>query len=186
MVYIYLYYEFFKIGLFAVGGGMATVPFLLDLATKYNWYTASEFANMVAISQSTPGPVGINMATYAGYEAGGILGALIATLGLVTPAFFIIMLIARFMRDFSDNKTVKAVFTGIRPVVAALILCAVWELCQLSLFTTTAEGTLSPIYINIIISVILFGCMQIKKLKKLHPLWWILIGALAGIALNLG
>lgn len=185
MVYLYLFYEFFKIGLFAVGGGMATVPFLLDLAEKYDWYTASEFANMVAISQSTPGPVGINMATYAGYEAAGILGSLVATLGLVMPAFFIIMLIARFMRDFSDNHIVKAVFTGIRPVVAALILCAVWELCALSLFTTTDAGSFSPIYINIGIAVMLFGCMQIKKLKKIHPLWWILIGALVGIALNL-
>ncbi len=185
MVYFYLFYEFFKIGLFAVGGGMATVPFLLDLADKYNWYTASEFANMVAISQSTPGPVGINMATYAGYEAGGVLGAIIATLSLVTPALFIIMLIAKFMQNFSDNATVKAVFTGIRPVVAALILCAVWELCELSLFATTTTGTLSPIYINILIAIILFSCMQIKKLKNIHPLWWILIGSIAGIALNL-
>ncbi len=185
MVYFYLFYEFFKIGLFAIGGGMATVPFLLDLADKYNWYTASEFANMVAISQSTPGPVGINMATYAGYEAGGILGAIIATLALVSPALVIIMLIAKFMQDFSDNHIVKAVFSGIRPVVAALILCAVWELCALSLFVTTTEGALVPIFINILIAVALFGCMQIKKLKKIHPLWWILIGAILGIILHL-
>lgn len=185
MVYFYLFYEFFKIGLFAVGGGMATVPFLLDLATKYDWYTASEFANMVAISQSTPGPVGINMATYAGYEAGGVLGAFVATLGLVTPAFFIIMLIAKFMQNFSDNHIVKAVFTGIRPVVAALILCAVWELCALSLFTTSSTGTLVPIYINIVIAIALFACMQVKQWKKIHPLWWILIGAILGVILNL-
>ncbi|MFI3172345.1 MAG: chromate transporter [Eubacteriales bacterium] len=185
MVYIQLFIEFFKIGLFAVGGGMATVPFLIDLTTKYDWYTTAEFANMVAISQSTPGPVGINMATYAGFEAGGVFGAFIATMGLVSPALVIIMLIAKFMQNFSENNTVKAVFIGIRPVVAALILCAVWELCKLSLFLFETDGSYTPITINIIMCVVLFSCMQIKQLKKLHPLWWILIGSLLGILLKL-
>ena len=185
MIYLQLFAEFFKIGLFAVGGGMASVPFLLDLADKYDWYTTAEFANMVAISQSTPGPVGINMATYAGYEAGGILGACIATFGLVAPALVIIMIIAKFMQNFSDNPTVKAIFSGIRPVVAALILCAVWELCMLTLFVTNADKSTSPILVNIIVCIILFAFMQIKQLKKIHPLWWILIGAIAGIVLQL-
>ncbi len=185
MIYVQLFVEFFKIGLFAVGGGMATVPFLLDLATKYDWYTTAEFANMVAISQSTPGPVGINMATYAGFEAGGVLGAFVATFGLISPALVIIMVIAKFMQDFSDNPTVKAVFTGIRPVVAALIFYAVWELCKLTLFLTNTDGSISPIYINIVICVGLFGLMQLKQLKKLHPLWWILAGAIIGIVLQL-
>lgn len=185
MILFTLFYEFFQIGLFAIGGGMASVPFLIELAGKYNWYTIEEFANMVAISQSTPGPVGINMATYAGYEAAGVLGGCIATLGLVTPSLIIIMIIARFMQDFSDNATVKAVFSGIRPVVAALIFAAVWQLCELSLFTTTETG-MSPIYINIVLAILFFGCMQIKKLKKIHPLWWILAGSIAGIIFQLG
>ncbi len=185
MIYITLFYEFFKIGLFALGGGMATIPFLIDLAGKYDWYTTAEFANMVAISQSTPGPVGINMATYAGYEAAGLFGGFIATMGLVTPAFFIIVVIAKFMQNFSDNKIVKAVFTGIRPVVAALILLATWELCTLSFFITETDGSYTPILINIIIGLGLFGLMQLKKLKKMHPLWWVLIGTVLGIVLQL-
>ncbi len=181
MVYFYLFIEFFQIGLFAMGGGMATVPFLIDLTERYDWYTAAEFANIVAISQSTPGPVGINMATYAGYQAAGIPGALVATLSLVLPSLIIIMLIAQFMKNFQDNKTVKSIFKGIRPAVTALILYAVLELCRLALFTTTTEGTLQPNIINIIICVALFVAMQFKIFKKMHPLYWVLIGAVIGI-----
>ena len=130
MIYLQLAFEFFKIGLFSIGGGMATLPFLMDLTKKYNWYTASELANIVAISESTPGPVGVNMATYAGYNAAGIPGALIATLSLTAPALIIIIIIARFLENFSENPTVKAVFYGIRPTVAALIGYAVWELLK--------------------------------------------------------
>ena len=111
MIYLQLAFEFFKIGLFSIGGGMATLPFLMDLTKKYNWYTASELANIVAISESTPGPVGVNMATYAGYNAAGIPGALIATLSLTAPALIIIIIIARLLENFSENPTVKAVFS---------------------------------------------------------------------------
>ena len=106
MIYLTLFYEFFKIGLFAVGGGIATLPFLMDLTDKYDWYTASELTNMIAISESTPGPVGINMATYAGYQAAGIGGAIVATVSLVLPALIIIVIVARFMKKFYDNSTV--------------------------------------------------------------------------------
>ena len=141
MIYLTLAFEFFKIGLFSVGGGMATLPFLMDLTEKYDWFTASELANMVAISESTPGPVGINMATYAGYQAAGIPGALIATLSLTAPALVIIVLIARFLENFSENPTVKAVFYGIRPTVAALIGYAVWELLQITMVCATDGQT---------------------------------------------
>lgn len=181
MTFFYLFIEFFQIGLFSIGGGMATVPFLLDLANRYDWYTASEFANMVAISQSTPGPVGINMATYAGYQAGGVLGAFVATGALVLPALFIIILIAKFMANFSDHPTVKSIFGGIRPVVAALILYAVWELCLLSLFYTDNSNTNIPILNNILLCVMIFFLLQHKKLKDLHPLIWILLGAICGV-----
>ncbi len=181
MTYFYLFIEFFQIGLFSIGGGMATVPFLLDLATRYDWYTASEFANMVAISQSTPGPLGINMATYAGYQAGGVLGAFISTGALVLPALFIIVIIAKFMSNFSDHPTVKAIFSGIRPVVAALILYAVWELCLLSLFTINESGDNILNFTNFVFCIGIFLLLQTKKLKDLHPLFWIVLGALFGI-----
>lgn len=184
MIYLTLFYEFFKIGLFAIGGGMATIPFLIDLSAKYGWYTTSEFANMVAISQSTPGPVGINMATYAGFQAAGISGALIATFSLVLPALVIIMLIAKFMQNFSDNPIVKAIFDGIRPTVAALILYAVLELSKISLLITTDSGY-RPDFTSIIICVVLFIMMEIPHLKKLHPLIWIAAGAIIGIIFKL-
>ena len=103
MIYIQLFCEFFKIGLFAVGGGLATLPFLYDLASKYPWFDATMLPNMIAISESTPGPIGVNMATYAGFSATGIIGGIIATLGLVTPSIMIIMIIASFLNKFKEN-----------------------------------------------------------------------------------
>ena len=96
MIYLQLFYEFFKTGLFAVGGGMATLPFLYDMADRTDWFTRAELANMVAVSEATPGPIGVNMATYVGYLSGGIPGAVVATLGLVTPSIIVILLVAAF------------------------------------------------------------------------------------------
>ena len=180
MIYLTLAFEFFKIGLFSIGGGMATLPFLMDLTTKYDWYTASDLANLVAISESTPGPVGINMATYAGYHAAGVPGAIVATLSLTAPALIIIYVIARFLENFSENPTVKAVFYGIRPTVAALIGYAVWELLKIALVSTS--GGVSHIdYTSVFICVGAFLLLQVKKLSKLHPLVWIAVGAVIGI-----
>ena len=180
MIYVQLAFEFFKVGLFSVGGGMATVPFLMDLTTKYDWYTASELANMVAIAESTPGPVGINMATYAGYQAAGIPGSLVATFALTAPALIIMIIIAKFLENFSENKTVKAAFYGIRPAVAALIGYAVWGLLKIAIITV--ENSVTEIkYLNVVICVGTLLLLQIKKLKKLHPLVWIAAGAIIGI-----
>ena len=95
MTYLILFLEFFKIGLFAVGGGLATLPFLSELAGKYPWFDESMLGNMIAVSQSTPGPIGINMATYAGFNAGGVLGGLVATIGIVTPSVIIILIVKK-------------------------------------------------------------------------------------------
>ena len=180
MIYLTLAFEFFKIGLFSVGGGMATVPFLMDLTTKYDWYTASELANMIAIAESTPGPVGINMATYAGYQAAGILGSLSAALALTAPALVIMILIAKFLENFSENKLVKSAFYGIRPAVAALIGYAVWELLKIAL-TTVGNSVTEINYLNVAICALTLALLQIKKLGKLHPLVWIAAGAIIGI-----
>lgn len=180
MIYLTLAIEFFKIGLFSIGGGMATLPFLMDLTTKYDWFTASELANMVAISESTPGPVGVNMATYAGYNAAGVPGAIVATLALTAPAIVIISIIAKFLENFSENPTVKAVFYGIRPTVAALIGYAVFELLKIAV-VSTVNGKIVPNYLSIGICIICVALLQVKKLKKLHPLVWIVAGAIIGI-----
>ena len=128
MTYILLFWEFFKIGLLAIGGGLVTVPFLFDLAEKYDWFTKTELANMIAISESTPGPIGVNMATFAGFSAGGIGGGILATLSLVLPSVVIMVFVAKMMNKYSCNVRVKDVLSGIRPVVLALILFAGFEL----------------------------------------------------------
>lgn len=184
MIYLTLAYEFFKIGLFSIGGGMATLPFLMDLTSKYDWFTASELANMVAISESTPGPVGVNMATYAGYNAAGVPGAIVATLSLTAPAIIIISIIAKFLENFSENTTVKSVFYGIRPTVAALIGYAVFELLKIAIITTV-NGKIELDYLSIAICIITVALLQVKQLKKLHPLIWILAGAVIGIVFKM-
>lgn len=184
MIYLILAYEFFKIGLFSIGGGMATLPFLMDLTGKYDWFTVSELTNMVAISESTPGPVGINMATYAGYNAAGVPGAVVATRSLTAPAWIIIIMIAKFLENFSENMNVKAAFYGIRPAVAALIGYAVWELLKIALISAV-EGKLEINLINTAVCIITFTLLQIKKLGKLHPLVWIAAGACVGIVLKM-
>ncbi|EOS80583.1 hypothetical protein C817_01497 [Dorea sp. 5-2] len=184
MIYLILAYEFFKIGLFSIGGGMATLPFLMDLTGKYDWFTISELTNMVAISESTPGPVGINMATYAGYNAAGVPGAIVATLALTAPAWIIIILIAKFLENFNENRNVKAAFYGIRPAVAALIGYAVWELLKIALISA-ADGKIQVNLVNAAVCVVVFALLQIKKLGKLHPLVWIAAGACVGIVLKM-
>ncbi len=184
MIYLILAYEFFKIGLFSIGGGMATLPFLMDLTNKYDWFTVSELTNMVAISESTPGPVGINMATYAGYNAAGVPGAIVATLALTAPALIIIVLIAKFLENFSENKNVKAAFYGIRPAVAALIGYAVWELLKIAI-VSVVEGNVQVNVVNVTVCGVTFALLQVKKLGKLHPLVWIAAGACVGVVLGM-
>lgn len=187
MIYAALVYEFFKIGLFSIGGGMATLPFLMDLTGKYDWFTASELADMVAVSESTPGPVGVNMASYAGYNAAGLPGAIVSTLALTAPALIIIVLIAKFLESFSENAIVKSAFYGIRPVVAALIGYAVWELLKTTMITITGEAThvIQFHYLNIALCTVFFTLLQIKKFNKLHPVIWIISGAVVGVILKL-
>lgn len=184
MIYLILAYEFFKIGLFSIGGGMATLPFLMDLTNKYDWFTVSELTNMVAISESTPGPVGINMATYAGYNAAGVPGAIVATLALTAPALIIIVLIAKFLENFSENKNVKAAFYGIRPAVAALIGYAVWELLKIAI-VSVVEGNVQVNVVNVAVCGVTFALLQVKRLGKLHPLVWIAAGACVGVVLGM-
>lgn len=184
MIFLTLFYEFFKIGLFSVGGGMATVPFLMELAERYPWFTPAELANMIAISESTPGPIGINMATYAGYNAAGFPGALCATFSLVAPALIVIVIIAKFMSNFSENKYVKGAFMGIRPMIAALIGYAVWQIAVITFADTSAPKIVFH-FDAIAICIGLLLIFRWKPAKKLHPITWIVIGAVLGIIFKL-
>ena len=124
MIYLRLFWEFFKTGLFSVGGGLATLPFIYDMSDRMSWFTYQQIADMVAVSESTPGPIGVNTATYVGYITGGVPGALVATLGLVTPAVICILIIASCLKKFRENRFVDHAFYGLRPASAALIAAA--------------------------------------------------------------
>lgn len=130
MIYLLLFWEFFKTGLFTVGGGMATVPFLYEMSDKYpQWFSHEDLANMIAVGESTPGPIGVNVATYVGFVTGegifgSVLGAVIATLGLITPSIIIILIIGAMLKSFKNNKLVNHAFYGLRPASTGLIAAA--------------------------------------------------------------
>ena len=184
MTLLLLFYEFFKTGLFAVGGGLATLPFLENIARIHpEWFTTQMLADMIAISESTPGPIGVNMATYAGYSAAGIPGALVATLGLVLPSLIIIIIVAKFLTKFNDNKLVKGAFYGLRPVVTGLIAAAGIQVMKLSVFGVTGFTwqTLS-VDINLLpLAIFAVALVGSTTLKKVHPAFYILGAAVVGI-----
>ena len=189
MTYLQLFFEFFKTGLFAIGGGMATIPFLTEIADKYPWYTKKELIDMIAVSESTPGPVGVNMATFAGFTAGGVLGALIATLSLVLPSYIIILIIARMMNKFRDNKYVNYAFTGLRPAVVALMGSAALSIFGIAFLPGEQGGLVERLDIKaVILFAVLFLIMHAltapsAKKIKIHPVVYIIVGAIVGIIL---
>lgn len=185
MIYLRLFFEFFKTGLFAIGGGMATVPFLYDMADKTGWFTYGELADMIAVSESTPGSIGVNMATYVGYTTDGILGALVATVGLVTPSVIVILIIARFLSAFSESRYVKAAFYSIRPASAALIAAAGVLVLKVSLLNldNIDQGVLAVFDWKAIglAAVVFILTNAVKPIKKLHPVVFIAFSAVVGI-----
>ncbi len=184
MIYWQLFYEFFKIGLFAVGGGMATLPFLRHLSAATGWYPESFIIDMIAISESTPGPIGINMATYVGYHVGGILGGLVATLGLVMPSIIIVVLVSKYLSRFSKSPYVEYAFSGIRPAVTGLIAAAGYSIMKLSIFQTRVYGETGNLMDLVDFrKLVYFGVVfyLILRFKK-HPILYIVASALIGIA----
>lgn len=198
MLYLRLFYEFFKTGLFAIGGGMATVPFLYDMSDATGWFTYNDLANMIAVGESTPGPIGVNMATYVGYVTGqdlwgipgAILGAVVATLGLVAPSIIVILIIAAFLKNFRDNRYVDSAFYGLRPASTGLIAAAGISVAVSNLlFTDTLAQGISLALINWkgwILAVILWILTnKVKKTKGLHPIIFILASAVVGVVFSM-
>ena len=175
MILLDLFFAFFKVGLFAIGGGLATLPFLYELTEKYDWITVSDISNLVAISESTPGPLGINMATYVGFLQSGVAGAITASLGLVVPSIIIIIVIAKFLSKFRDSKIVKDVFYGLRAASTALIAVAGLGVARLAFF---GEKMTEFFWQGAILAVVLF--FATKKLKW-HPIVFIAISAIIGV-----
>ena len=199
MLYLRLFYEFFKTGLFAVGGGMATIPFLYQMSDATGWFTYNDLANMIAVGESTPGPIGVNMATYVGYVtgmsangmAGAIFGAVTATLGLVAPSIIVILIIAAFLKSFRDNRYVNQAFYGLRPASTGLIAAAGIGVVVTNLFFADelAQG-ISLAGINwkgwILAIVLWILTNKVEKTKKLHPIVFIAMSALVGVVFSMG
>ncbi|AOY74872.1 chromate transporter [Clostridium formicaceticum] len=183
MIYIHLFFEFFKIGMFSIGGGLATLPFLYQMVDKYSWITSEDLLNMIAVAESTPGPIGINTATFVGYKAGSLLGGIVATMGIITPAIVIISLIVHYFMKFNENPIVRAGFNGIRPAVVGLIGAAGFEVARVTLFdpqhyTTTHNFLYLLDYKAILLfTVMLFAMNKYKK----HPILYIVASAIIGI-----
>lgn len=187
MVYLQLFLEFCKTGLFAIGGGLATLPFLKQIALNHSWFTVSQLTDMIAVSESTPGPIGINMSTYAGFHAAGIPGAIVSTLSLVLPSYIVILIISSFMEKFRDSPLVNNVFYGIRPATAGLIAGAMFEVFVMSLFNTDAlaAGSIFGVFRWLPIALYVIALLGIFKLPKLHPIVFIICGAVCGIVFGL-
>ena len=192
MILLRLYWEFFQVGLFAVGGGLATLPFLYSLGTRTGWFTTAQVADMLAVSESTPGPIGVNMATYVGYTCAGPLGGLCATLGLAAPSILIILLIAAALRSFKENPLVEGAFRTLRPASTALIAAAGWSVFVLVMANTSLyreTGALGDLFRwkNILLAAALWVMSnRVRPLKKLHPVVFILIAAVCGVVFRLG
>lgn len=187
MIYLRLFWEFFKTGLFAVGGGMATIPFLREIGARTGWFTEAALADMLAVAESTPGPMGINMATYVGYTCAGVPGGIVATLGEVTPSIIVILIIAAFLKAFRSNKYVEEVFYGMRPASTGLIAAAgigVLQICMLDPDAYRATGSLSEL-VNlkglVLLAVVWVLTNLVKQTKGWHPLAFIAFSAAVGI-----
>ncbi len=187
MTYLLLFLEFFKTGLFAVGGGLATLPFLFDIADRYPWFDRPMLLDMIAVAESTPGPIGINVATYAGFSAGGLLGGLTATFGLVLPSYIVIVIIAQFLAKFSSNPTVQAVFYGIRPAATGMIAAAGFSVLRSTLLYIDRFSGLDSLLSALNIRAILLFCVLYYLYVRFnkHPVFYIAGAAAVGIILNL-
>lgn len=180
MILLRLYYEYFKIGLFSVGGGLATLPFLADLSERTGWFSAGELADMVAVAECTPGPVGVNTATYVGFKLGGLAGSVIAVLGLITPSILVILIVAGFLEKFRRSRGVEAVFRGLRPASTGLMSFGFLQVCSVALLSGGGESWAIN-WGGVALAAVVFLALRERHLKKLHPIVFIALSAAVGI-----
>ena len=197
MLYLKLFWEFFKAGLFAIGGGMATVPFLQEISRKTGWYTAGDLADMIAVSESTPGPIGVNMATYVGYTTvhnhygpiAGIFGGILSTVGLVMPSVIIILVVARFLEKFRENRYVNAAMYGLRAASVALISSAGISIVMIAVFQINSIEEWKAAVIDyrcfVLAVLVLIMTRWVPKIKDLHPIIFSIASAVIGIVFHM-
>ena len=185
MALLRLFFEFCRVGLFSVGGGLATIPFLQDMGARTGWFTNADLTTMIAVSESTPGPMGVNMATYVGFHSAGVPGGIAATLGLIFPSVVIILVISMFLQRFRQSKAVDAVFYGLRAASVALITAAMLQVAKIALFREP-EAWSAPFYCYpqigaILLAASVFVLVKYSPLKKLHPIVFIAASAVVGV-----
>lgn len=171
MIYLQLICEFFKIGLFSFGGGYATIPFLYHISEAYGWYSLEELAQMIAVASITPGPVGINVATYAGLKTAGILGSLSATVFEMLPSLVLVLIVAKLLKKFSDNFYVKSIIATLKPISCALLV-------------SVAIGLIKPQLQDLKAMVLLAFLLLLSWKSKKDPLFYILISAIIGVIIS--
>ena len=184
MIYLRLFYEFFKTGLFSVGGGLATLPFLYEMSDKTHWFSHADIADMIAVSESTPGAIGINMSTYAGFRTAGIPGGFIASLGLAAPSVIIILIVAAFLERFRESRTVQDAFYGLRPASIAMITAAGLNVAKVALVNLQAYAqshALTDLFVwkALLLAAVLFAGQRL--FPKVHPVLFIAASAAVGI-----
>ena len=179
MIYLRLFYEFFKTGLFAVGGGLATLPFLSQIADETGWYTHSQLADMIAVSESSPGPIGVNMATYVGIKTAGITGGIVSVLSLIAPAIIFILITYKFLFK-NKSKITDRIFYGLKAVVVAMFASGLWSVAKQTLFVITPSFK-----INVFESVLFLIMFAVTFLyKKIHPTLLIFISGVCGAIMH--
>jgi len=172
MIYLLLAYEFFKIGLFSFGGGYATIPFLYHISQEFNWYSLEELTQMTAVASITPGPVGINVATYAGMNTAGIIGALLATIFEILPSLILVLIVAKLLKKFSDNFYVKAVIETLKPISCALL-------------ASVAVGLIKPEMQDVKSIVLLAVLLAFSWKSKKDPIFYMFFAGIVGVILKL-
>ncbi len=184
---LYLSFEFVKTGLFAVGGGIATIPFLKEIAQNYDWFSVGELTDMIAVSESTPGAIGINMSTYAGFKVDGLVGAAVSTISIIIPPIIVILIVSKILQKFKSNEYVKRIFYALRPASTGLVLGAMTDIFIISFFFREKFNDFSFSFFSLFglvnwrnvlfFAIVYFGFV---KFKKLHPVVFIALGAVFG------
>ncbi len=181
MIYLQLIWTFFRIGMLGFGGGYVIIPLLSSEITRNQWLSAQEFADIVAVSQMTPGPIGINAATFIGIRTAGFIGGLSATIGMILPSLILVVITAHMMSKFKESSVVQSILKGIRPAVIGLIAFAVVFFASMSVFSGSfTEGSFS---VNIRGLIIFSVILVLTRKWNIHPILAILISAVLGLLL---
>ena len=189
MIYLELFIAFLEVGLFSFGGGYVSIPLIREIVLTYGWMDDEMITHMIAVSESTPGPLMVNMATYVGFTVGGIPGSIVSTLGLITPSVIIILLIALFLKNFKDNKYVQGAFYGLRPTSTGLIAAAGLSVAYLVFINPLFLETKSLLNLLdwkavVLAAVLIVLTRFVNQTKKLHPIIFIAASAVIGIILK--